>query len=152
MSSMKNKVRLKDISEKMNLTINTVSRALHDKDDISEKTKEEVRRVAKELGYVPDFVASSMRTASTKTIAVLFDNLLNPYFMIMANSIQRYLNDIGYHMIIFTATCTEAILTMDVLQQMVSRRVDGVISFLRVSEEGAKYAHQIHLPIFIVGS
>ncbi len=148
---MKNRVLLKDIAEKLNLTANTVSRALHDKADISEKTKENVRRVAEELGYIPDSVASSMRTASTKTIAVLFDNLLNPYFMIMANQIQKHLMEIGYEMMIFTVTSTEAILPMDVLKKMISRRVDGVISFLRPSFEVAEYANKIHLPIFILG-
>lgn len=36
---MQKRVLLKDIAEKMGLTINTVSRALKDKEDISEMTK-----------------------------------------------------------------------------------------------------------------
>lgn len=148
---MKKRVRLKDIATKLNLTANTVSRALNDRDDISAKTKEEVRRVADELGYIPDIVASSMRTASTKTIAVLFDNLLNPYFMIMADAIQKQLIDIGYYMMIFTESSTEATLTMNVLKKMISHRVEGVISFLRPTKEVAQYVQKIHLPIFIVG-
>lgn len=148
---MKNRVLLKDIAEKLNLTANTVSRALNDKEDISDQTKDKVRKVAEELGYIPDSVASSMRTSSTKTIAVLFDNLLNPYFMIMANSIHRHLITIGYDMMIFTETSTEATLTIDVLRKMISRRVDGVISFLRPSKEVAEYANKIHLPLFILG-
>ena len=148
---MKNRVLLKDIAKHMNLTTNTVSRALNDRDDISAKTKEDVRRVAEELGYIPDIIASSMRTATTRTIAVLFDNLLNPYFMIMADAINSHLIDKGYDMMIFTTTRSEAILTMDVFKQMVSRRVDGVITFLRPSEDVARMANKIHLPMFIVG-
>lgn len=145
------RVSLKDIANELNLTVNTVSRALHDKDDISEKTKEKVRQVADDLGYIPDIIASSMRTSSTKTIAVLFDNLLNPYFVLMANYIQKHLIEKGYRMMIFTNTSTEAILTTEVYKQMLSHRVDGVISFLRPTKEVAKYANSIHLPIFVVG-
>jgi LacI family transcriptional regulator len=148
---MKKRISLKDIAKELNLTANTVSRALHDKEDISEKTKMEVRRVAERLGYVPDMVASSMRTSSTKTIAVLFDNLLNPYFMLMANYIHEQLDDKGYRMMIFTSTSTEAILTMDTFKQMLAHRVDGVISFLRPEVSVASFANNIHLPIFVVG-
>lgn len=148
---MKKRVSLKDIAKELNLTANTVSRALHDKEDISDKTKAEVRRVAERLGYVPDMVASSMRTSSTKTIAVLFDNLLNPYFMLMANYIHEQLDDKGYRMMIFTSTSTEAILTMDIFKQMLAHRVDGVISFLRPDKRVATFANNMHLPIFVVG-
>jgi LacI family transcriptional regulator len=148
---MKKRVLLKDIADKLNLSINTVSKALKDKQDISFKTRELVKKTAEELGYVPDFVASSMRTVSTKTIAVLFDNLLNPYFMIMASSIQRQLREIGYDMMIFTTTGTEALLTMETLKQMIRRRVDGVISFLRPDKPTSEYANKMHVPVFVVG-
>jgi LacI family transcriptional regulator len=145
------RVSLKDIAQSLNLTVNTVSRALNDKDDISEKTKKEVRHMADELGYIPNILASSMRTSSSKMIAVLFDNLLNPYFMLMANHINNRLNDEGYRMMIFTSTTTEAIMTMEVYKQMISHRVDGVISFLRPNKKVANLANKMHLPIFVVG-
>lgn len=148
---MKNRVYLKDLAEKLNLSANTVSRALHDKDDISEKTKEEVRRVAGELGYVPDMVASSLRTSSTKTVAVLFDNLVNPYFILMANQVNGELARWNYRMMIFTTTGSEAILTMDVFRQMIGHRVDGVVSFLRPTPEVAQFSRTLHLPIIVVG-
>lgn len=148
---MVKRISLKDIAEELNLTANTVSRALHDKDDISQKTKDEVKRTAERLGYFPDMVASSMRTSSTKTVAVLFDNLLNPYFAIMANYLHLYLNKKGYRMMIFTNDSTGAILTMDALKQMMSHRVDGVITFLRPDKEVANFAKKTLLPIIVIG-
>lgn len=145
------RVSLKDIAQELNLTVNTVSRALNDKEDISDKTKREVRHMAEELGYVPDIVASSMRTSSTKMIAVLFDNLLNPYFMLMANHINNRLNKEGYRMMIFTTTTTEAIMTIEIFNQMLAHRVDGVISFLRPNKKVASRANKMQLPIFVVG-
>ncbi len=148
--NMVKRISLKDIAEELNITANTVSRALKDKDDISQKTKDEVRRVAKELGYIPDMVASSMRTSSTKTVAVLFDNLMNPYFSIMANYLHFHLSQKGYRLMIFNSN-TDAILNMDVLKQMMSHRVDGVITFLRPDEETAKFVNKINLPVTVIG-
>ena len=147
---MKKRILLKDIAEKLNITTNTVSRALNDKPDISESTKEEVRRVAEEIGYIPDIIASSMRTSCTKTVAVLFDNMTNPYFMIMANAIENHLHDNDYQMMIFTVK-TNAVLTMDIFKKMVSRKVDGVITFLRPEQKVADLANNMHLPILVVG-
>ncbi len=148
--NMKKRILLKDIAEKLNLTTNTVSRALQDREDISEKTKQRVRETADLLGYIPDQVASSMRTTTTQTVAVLFDNLANPYFMIVANMINGELLQRGYQMMIFTVS-SEAILTMDIFKKMISRRVDGVISFLRPEASVAKQANQMHLPMCVIG-
>ena len=75
----------------MGLTINTVSRALKDKEDISEMTKAQVRRVAYQMGYIPDTIASSLRSGVTKTIGVMFDNIANPYFVIMTDLLHQVL-------------------------------------------------------------
>ncbi|MDR2827859.1 MAG: LacI family transcriptional regulator [Acholeplasmatales bacterium] len=147
---MAKRVILKDIADELNITINTVSRALKDKSDISEKTTRLVKDVALKLGYIPDKVASSMRTSSTKTIAVLFDNLLNPYFMIMANQIENELSKRNYKMMIFT-TNSYATLDVDAFMEMVSRRVDGIITFLRPSPTVADLAKKMALPMVIVG-
>ena len=146
---MKKRILLKDIAEKLNITTNTVSRALNDKPDISEKTKEEVRKVAEEIGYIPDFVASSMRTSYTRTVAVLFDNLSNPYFMIMANSVANHLFDNDYQMMIFTIK--DNLMTMDIFKKMISRKVDGVITFLLPESRVAELANNMQLPIFVIG-
>ena len=50
---MKNKATgLKEIAFELNVSVNTVSRALRDCDDISSQTKEKVRKKAIELGYL----------------------------------------------------------------------------------------------------
>ena len=41
---------IRDIAKKVNRSITTVSRALHDYDDVSEETKALVRQAAKEMG------------------------------------------------------------------------------------------------------
>ena len=63
--------RLKDIAERANVSINTVSRALKGKSDISKETSRRIRKIAKELGYVPHAAAASLRSKTTKTIGVI---------------------------------------------------------------------------------
>jgi len=42
---------LKDIADKLHVSVSTVSRALNDSDEISEEVKEKVRKAAGEVGY-----------------------------------------------------------------------------------------------------
>lgn len=61
------RVTLKDIARATGYTVNTVSHALNDKDDISAAAKAVIRRAAEELGYIGDSMAGSLRTGVTKT-------------------------------------------------------------------------------------
>ncbi|MFA5720578.1 MAG: LacI family DNA-binding transcriptional regulator [Acholeplasmataceae bacterium] len=148
---MQKRVLLKDIAEKMNLTINTVSRALKDKKDISEATKSEVRRVAYQMGYIPDTLASSLRSGVTKTIGVMFDNIANPYFVIMTDLLHQVLKKDGYEMMIYTNSGDHAQLDVDNFNLMASRRLDGIITFLKPTDEVVKLANNNQVPMVILG-
>ena len=45
-------VRLKDIAERVGVSIMTVSKALHDEPDVSAGTKGRIKLVAEQMGYV----------------------------------------------------------------------------------------------------
>jgi len=124
----KRNVRLIDIATALELTVNTVSRALRDKSDIGEETKELVKKTALEMGYIPNTIASSLRKGSSRTIAIVFDNLTNPYFMIMADKIHRRLGPMNYATMIFAGSNGQ--LGPEELIPIVSRKVDGILTFL----------------------
>ena len=115
----------------MGLTINTVSRALKDKNDISEATKTQVKRIAYQMGYIPDTLASSLRSGVTKTIGVMFDNIANPYFVIMTDLLHQVLKHDGYEMMIYTNSGDHAQLDVENFNLMASRRLDGIVTFLK---------------------
>ena len=77
------RVTLKDIARETGLTVNSVSHALNDKSDISPATKERVAEAAKRLGYVPNLASSALKKGKSRTLAIVFDNLFNPYYNIM---------------------------------------------------------------------
>ena len=47
-------VRLKDIAERAGVSVMTVSKVLRDAPDISATTKNRIRALARQMGYVPD--------------------------------------------------------------------------------------------------
>lgn len=65
------KPTLKTISRLTGLAVPTVSRALHDAPDLRPETKALVRRVADELGYVPNRAGLRLRTGRTQVISLV---------------------------------------------------------------------------------
>jgi DNA-binding LacI/PurR family transcriptional regulator len=50
-------IRLKDIAERANVSVMTVSKALRDEPDVSAGTKTRIKLLAQQMGYVPDSTA-----------------------------------------------------------------------------------------------
>lgn len=62
---------LKTIAEISGLAVPTVSRALSDAPDIGVKTKERVRRIARDIGYVPNRAGVRLKTGKTNVVALV---------------------------------------------------------------------------------
>ena len=70
-STIKNRVTINDLAQKLDLTKGTVSRALNEYGDISEITKRRVKRKAAELNYRPLTHAQAIRTGRTHSIGLV---------------------------------------------------------------------------------
>lgn len=69
------KVTIEDISRHTGLSRGTVSRALNDRPDISQQTKQRVLEACRQLNYVPSHAARSLATGRSFAVAVLVDDL-----------------------------------------------------------------------------
>ena len=64
-------VSLKDIAAACGVSASTVSKALNDLDDISEKRKAMIRQKANEMGYMPNMAARAMKNIMPHNIVVM---------------------------------------------------------------------------------
>ena len=67
-------VTIKDIAKIAGVSHSTVSRSLNDSSEISQKTKDKIKKIADELGFEFNNNARSLSTRKTGTIGVIFDN------------------------------------------------------------------------------
>ena len=81
-------VTLKDIAAATGFSANTVSRALADKSDISEETKEVIRKKAEEMGYIANALASFLRSGVSRNISIIVGDISNPHFSVMVKEMQ----------------------------------------------------------------
>lgn len=74
-------VTLKEVAERAGVSRSAVSRTFTDGASVSNKMRRKVEKAARELGYSPNALASSLTTGRTKLIGLISDNFHNPFFL-----------------------------------------------------------------------
>lgn len=93
-------VTLKQLALKLNVSVSTVSKALHESEEISKDTIIRVKALAKALNYQPNKVAISLKSNKTKTLGVIIPNILNHFFAKVLFGIEEEATKKGYDIII----------------------------------------------------
>ncbi|TYP99093.1 LacI family transcriptional regulator [Tenacibaculum adriaticum] len=96
----KKRVTLKELSEVLNLSISTISRAINNHPDISIETKEKVKRKAKELNYIPNLFAKGFRTHKTRIIGVIVPKISHYFTSTIIEGILDEAEKKGYRVIV----------------------------------------------------
>lgn len=122
-------VSMKEISKKCGVSVATVSKALNGHSDIGERTREQIKRVAKEMGYFPNSAARALKTNRTYNIGVLFTDeahsgLTHDYFAQVLDSLKVMAESEGYDITFISRNPKRS---MSYLEHSRSRGVDGVI-------------------------
>jgi len=134
--------RLKDISKALGLSPSTISRALNDSYEISEKTKKIVREYAEKINYHPNPVAVSLREKSSRSIGVIIAEIANSFFSQMINGVESAAHAGGYNVII-TQSLESYDRELSSLEFLASRSVDGCL--ISVSTETENFDHVTRL-------
>lgn len=120
------KTTLKDIAKALNTTIATVSRALHDNPEISNKMKNRVREVAKLYNYKPNSTALSLKFQKSYTLGVIFPKLTHYYFSEIITGLLQEATKNGYKLIIAESKYKPE-KELNLIQEFYELNVDGVI-------------------------
>ncbi|BDC98712.1 LacI family DNA-binding transcriptional regulator [Persicobacter psychrovividus] len=135
---MKTQVTIKDIAKALNISPSTVSRALKDHPDISQKTKDAVNKIAAELDYHPNTIAQSLRKSRSNTIGVVVPELVHHFFASVISGIEDIAYKAGYRVVI-CQTNEDVTREKINISALISSRVDGVLCSM--TKETKEYSH-----------
>jgi LacI family transcriptional regulator len=91
---------LKKLSEVLGLSISTVSRALKDHPDISEKTKAKVKELAVAMEYEPNSYAVQLRTRHNNVLGILVPTINNFFYDSFIAAVEDEARLHGYSVLI----------------------------------------------------
>ena len=123
---MNKQITIYDISQEAGVSIATVSRVLNGSHKVSEKTKEKVLAVIKEMNYEPNVFARSLGTGSMKTIGIMCDDVSDIYMANAVSILERELRQNGFNAVL-DCTGSEYENKQSSLKAMETRKVDAVI-------------------------
>ena len=119
-------VRMKDIAGDLGVSLMTVSKALRNHSDISEKTRNRVLKRMRELNYQPNWIARSMVTGRTYVVGLVLPDLMHSFFAEVAKGVARKLQPLGYQVVI-SDTGEDGEVERRQVDVLVNRKVDGLI-------------------------
>lgn len=124
----KKKVSIKDIANEAGTSITTVSFIINGKagKKISSALIEKVLKIVEEKKYRPNPLAKSLRTGKTNTIALLVEDISNPFFSGIARLIEEKAAKKGYN-IVYSSTDNDPKKTKDLIDFFQEKQVDGYI-------------------------
>ena len=114
-----------DVAAEANVSKSTVSLVLQGSNLIRDETADRVREAVRTLGYVYNRRAADLRSKSSKTIGVVINDLMNPFFAEVLVGLERKLVDAGY--IVLMAHTSEDLTRQDkVLLTMREQHAAGI--------------------------
>jgi LacI family transcriptional regulator len=154
LKSTEEEVTLKDIAAAVGKSVAAVSRALNNYDDISAETREQVKRVAREMGYTPNLMARRLLKRTTDTLGFILPVLsprdADPYFNELMAGLSSAAAELGFDLLV--STCTPGPAELPAYQRLISGRVDGmIVARPRSQDSRLDLLLKKNIPVVVVG-
>ncbi|HMC00451.1 MAG TPA: LacI family DNA-binding transcriptional regulator [Flavobacteriaceae bacterium] len=131
-------ITLKQIAETLGLSVATVSKALRNYPDVSEKNKKRVNDLARSLNYVPNPSAVNLRTHKSKTIGVIIPATVHNFFSNVINGILEIAEKEEYLVILMQSNENYELEKRQV-DLLINKNVDGIL--MALSNKTNNFSH-----------
>ena len=139
-----------DVAKKAGVAPITVSRVINNSGYVSEKLRTKVKIVIDELGYVPNVLARSLKSKHTNTLALVFTDITNPFFNILARGVEDTAFKAGYN-VIFCNTDESQEREDNYIQLLLQKQVDGILLVpADVNSESIEMIRKQSTPVVVI--
>lgn len=146
---MQKKIRMNDIASKLSVSIVTVSKALSDKEGVSDTLREQIKKTAEEMGYKYTKGCKIIDSENTYNIGVVvaeaFMENNNSFYWDVYQNIVKALSELNYYALLeIISPEAEEVCTLSIL---VDRKVDGLIMLGQVHRTYIDYIYDQEIPM-----
>ena len=144
-----NAITIRDIAKELHLSVSTVSKALRDSYEISEKTKKLVLEYAQENNYRPNPMAQSLKRGHSKSIGIVVSSIDNQFFSQVINGMESEAYSQGYNVII-TQSHESYDLEVQNVGHLIHRSIDGLLISISTETNDVEHLRKLQnqgLPI-----
>lgn len=123
---MNRQTTIKDVARIANVSVSTVSRVMNNLDRVSDEVRTRVKKVAKQLEYVPNNIAVSMVKGKSNTILVVVPDIINEYYTSVIHGVEEVAKKNGYTPIVY-ASNSEKEEETKLFKGPLAKMIDGAI-------------------------
>lgn len=135
--SRRSNLRMSDIATLAGVSSMTVSRALHRPELVSSETRERISAILQSVDFVPDMVAGSLSSTSSRTIGIVVPTLSHAVFADTIQGLSDVLRPLHYQLFV-SATGFSLEAEESVVRSMLGRRVDCIVITGLTHSEGTR--------------
>ncbi len=143
-------VTLHDVARKAGVTAATVSNVIRNKGVVGEATRQRVLSAIEELGYRPNLMARGLVEGKSYTLALIVEDISNPFYAEIALEIERRAREKGYHVLLCNSLGDMEI-AKTYLDKMHGGWVDGLITVAAMMLEDIMALAERGLPLVLCG-
>jgi LacI family transcriptional regulator len=140
-----------DVARKAGVSTSTVSHVVNGTRRVSPATAQAVQAIIDDLGYSPNALARSLKTASTRSVGIAISAISNPYFSDIICAIQAECARLDME-VFLSDTEDDPARELKVVTALHQRRVDGVILAPSADpkQRALRYLRAVGLPCVLV--
>ena len=143
---------IRDVARLADVSIGTASKALNAGGRMSRETRENVMRVAREIGYRPNHLAQSLHRAKSRTIGIISNDSFGRFSFPIVEALEERLAEAGIAVFMCNAT-DDPERERQHLDQLLGKRIDGLVVTARRADKRAPIGPLAHsLPVIYVFS
>jgi len=143
-------VTLKNIAQRADVSVSTVSKALNDSPKINDQTKKRIENIAEKLDYVPHGPAQALKSGQTKLISMIVDRIDNLYYSELTHLIKREIKKYGYNLVLCSTMGIKEEEKEYITSMIQSHNVDGAIFAFSRNEQLIDKLFQNGIPLIYV--
>ena len=122
-------ITLRNIADRLDVSVSTVGRALADHPRIGRETKERVKATAEELGYIANKAARIMRGGSSHLIGLLVPDIQSSFYSMTAQKLSDCFESEGFHLAL-SLTGDNPEVELQQMRELSSAQVAGIVTVL----------------------
>lgn len=147
---MHRSVSIQDVAQAAGVSHATVSRALRDSPLISAEVRDNIRRLAQEMGYTPNAVAQSLKGRRSHTVGLVVTSIADPFYGRLVRGAEEVAKQAGVD-VFLGVSYNNAEQELAVIESFHRRRVDGILTASsRLTHKHSGQLARIGAPIVLI--
>ncbi|MHA7581447.1 LacI family DNA-binding transcriptional regulator [Paenibacillus vandeheii] len=136
--------KIEDVAKQAGVSVTTVSRVLNNRGYISQKTRDKVNQVMKQLNYQPNEMARALFRRKSNMIGLIIPDVSHPFFSQLTYYLEHYADERGYKLLLCNSN-RDVLKEGQYIEMLKKNQVDAIIMGSSVLDVG--HYLELNLPI-----